>query len=392
MEPLGAPPARVNQTITPRSPRLCTIGENVVDEYRCVAVLRSDCAMMTIQQDPTIVLDTGRSGWVYAVVFHPDGIHLLSGGDNGIQRWQLADGQEVGKQLEAGMAVGSICVSRDRKWVVRGTTKGASVWDAELREKVIDVEETNTVYAVDVSPDSTSFTTGIDHGASIWSIPSGERLVGPLKHDHWVTGIKFSPNGEHIATACFKSSIRVFDSRTGDWLITIDTITPEWAPIIPLLWSDDGQQIFAASKDNKVRCFQVSTGSQLAESQILNGGGNNIRSIALATNGKFLATHAGEVITFLDTSTLSQIVPVVKDSGMIASLALSSDSRYIATGQYDRKISVRSLGSILPDLYGPFHVSICQGLILSPTLTCMLAVYCRATTTSRTAFDLGQPR
>ena len=344
--------------------------------------------MLTIQQDPILVLDTGRFT-VYAIVFHPDGIHLLSGNDDGIQRWRLEDGQEVRKQ--AGMVVGSISVSRDHKWTVCGNTKGASVWDAELRGKVIDVEGTKMVYAVDVSPDSTSFATGSDEEASIWGISSGERLVGPLKHDRDVTGIKFSPNGEHVATACRGSAIRIFDSHTGDWLITIDTITPGWAPTIPLLWSDDGQQIFAASEDNKIQSFRVSTGSQLAESQILNDDGNNIQSIALATNGKFLATYAGEVITFLDTSTLSQIVPVVKDSGTMDSIALSPDRRYIATGGRDGKITVRELGRILPDFYGPFRVSIWPAFCHPGRLT-MLAVYCRATTTSRATSDLGQPR
>ena len=65
-----------------------------------------------------------------------------------------------------------------------------------LREKV-----TNTVIAIDVSSDSTS-------------ISSGERLVGPLKHDRAVTGIKFSPNGGLIAVACYGGPVRVFDSRT----------------------------------------------------------------------------------------------------------------------------------------------------------------------------------
>ena len=279
----------------------CTISEDVVDEYRRVAVLKSDSAILTIQQDPTIVLDTGRSGYTYAVVFHPDGIHLLSGGSHGIHRWLLADGQEVGKQ--AGMIVASICVSRDHKWIVCGAVQGASVWDAELREKVIDVERKNTVCAVDVSSDSTRFATGTAKEASIWSISSGERLVGTLRQDGGITGIKFSPNGEHIATACFTSgSIRVFDTHNGDKLITIESnITHQSILSTLLAWSNDGKQFFSANKDNKAGSFQVSTGPQLAESQILSDDDENIGSIALSTNGKFLAAYAGHTISFLDT-------------------------------------------------------------------------------------------
>ena len=82
-----------------------------------------------------------------------------------------------------GMNMFAIAVSRDQRWIVCGA-EGASVWDGEMGEKVIDVEDTNRVWAVDVSPDSTRFATGTDEDARIWGITSGERLVGPLKHDN----------------------------------------------------------------------------------------------------------------------------------------------------------------------------------------------------------------
>ena len=67
-----------------------------------------------------MVLNTGRSGRVWAVAFHPDGKHVLGGNDNGIQRWQLSDGQEVGKKTEVdlqaisgglyvGLCMGEMC-------------------------------------------------------------------------------------------------------------------------------------------------------------------------------------------------------------------------------------------------------------------------------------------
>ncbi|KAG8215442.1 WD40-repeat-containing domain protein [Butyriboletus roseoflavus] len=302
-----------------------------------------------------MVLDTGRPAVVYAVAFHPDGEHLLGGGSDGIQRWRLSDGQQVTKQT--GMTVYAISVSRDGKWIVYGTAGGASVWDGEMREKVIDVESGNAVWAVDVSPDSTRFATGTYKKASIWSIEGGERLVGPLEHDSIVNGLKFSPNGEQIVTACYGRSIRIFNSRNGHELITIDTIIPELAPAIPLLWSSDGQQIFATSNDDKIKSFDASTGSQLAELQIPTG----VYSLALASNGKFIATLGRRSIAFLgsisfvDTSTLSRTGPVIEESERIWSIAVSQDSSYLATGRRDGKIAIRYLNDMLADSYGLFH-------------------------------------
>ena len=314
--------------------------------------------MLTIQQDQTIVLDAGYSGIVYAVAFQADGMHVLGGSGDGIRRWRLADGQEVERQV--GQELYAISVSKDGKWVVCGTDAGAHVWDAEIQEKVVDVDGINDVRAVDVSPDSTRFATGAYGEGNIWGITTGERLVGPLKHDTIVNGIRFSPNGEQIAISGYAGSVRIFDSRSGDQLIDIDTATREEFPITPLAWLNDGQQIFVLSKDKKIESFAVSTGSQLAESPIL----DNDYCISLAGNGKFIATVADHAVSFLDTCTLAKIGTAIEDSKAMQSIAISSDSSRIAIGQwFDGKIIVHNLGNFLPDSYGPFHVSICPFIV-----------------------------
>ena len=59
--------------------------------------------------------------------------------------------------FKMGMDVNVLSVSKDDKWIVCGFWDGASVWDAELERKVIEVENRNLVGAVDVS---TRFSTG----------------------------------------------------------------------------------------------------------------------------------------------------------------------------------------------------------------------------------------
>ena len=285
------------------------------------------------------------------------------------------------------MKLRAIHVSKDHKWVVCGTSNGASVWDGDMDEKLITVEGGNDVWAVDVSPDSTRFATGTNKfEVSIWNI-TAERLVGPLKHDNSVTGAKFSPSGGQIATACYGGSIRIFDSYNGDKLISIDTTTPNIAATTPLAWSADGQQIFATSNDDKIRSFDASTGSQLAELQILNDG-YDVTSIALAPNGKFIATFADQSISFLDASTLTRTGPVISDSGDIRSIVISQDNSYLATGQFYGKFVIHKLSQILSDSYGLFHVRLCALIApacwANPALTNCVGIYSPSTTTRAT--------
>ncbi|KAG9317805.1 WD40-repeat-containing domain protein [Chiua virens] len=295
------------------------------------------------------VLDIGNRIW--AIAFHPDGQHLLSGSGDGLRRYRIADGEEVKRQT--GKEAYSISLSRDGKWAVVGTMgNGVSVWDAELLEKVVGVEEGKSVWGVDVSGDSTRFATGTggnDNKANIWSIPTGERLAGPLEFDAWVTGIRFSPNDEQIAISTGVGPIEVFDSHTLDKLIRIETKTPNNLVLTPLAWSDDGRKIIAACTTNRIKVFDVSTGTQLIECQVHDD--KHQQSIALACNSQLIAAYAGGSTSLWDTSTLSRIGPTFEGDNAILPIGLSLDSSYLAIGRTDGKITLCSLDSALKDFH-----------------------------------------
>jgi WD40 repeat protein len=300
-----------------------------------------------------VVVGDSPDGTIWTVAFHPDGIHFYGGTADGIRRWRVADGQEVGKQT--GMNMNAISVSRDGKWIVCGFQGGASVWDAELQRKVVEVEDTNYVWVVDVSPESTRFATGskVDKKANIWSIATGERLVGPLEHDSGVSGIKFSPVGGHIATAC-EYSIHIFDSYNGDQLLTINHQMYTSFPITPIVCSSDGR-LFAASKGGTIKSFDTTTGSQIAEWNIHS---EDLRSIALSTDNKSIASLAGHSVSFWDTSTHTQLGNVSPEDNDVQSIALSPDGTRLTTGGDSNKtITIWNLSDILPEPYLPITVS-----------------------------------
>ena len=326
--------------------------------------------MMLIMQsdlDSAKVVLEGDSETVFTIAFHPDGMHVFSGTRKGIRRCRIAGGQleEVGKQTR--MNVRAVSVSMDQKWVVCGTEKGASVWDAELQEKVVKVEGAAVwnMYAVDVATDCTRFATGTysPGKATIWNIATGERLVGPLELGGVVAGVKFSPDGGRIATACHDShdlddgAIQVFDAHTGDQLISIENPMSPFNPLTPITWSVDSQCLFATARNSKIKLFDSSTGSQLAEWKIHENDSPDSISITLAANNKFIASSAGRFVSFWDTSTQAQ-VGIVEDTEKIRSIAFSPDGSRLVTGSDDSgKLVIWDLRGILPESYLPINVS-----------------------------------
>ena len=149
-----------------------------------------------VQPSSAKMIRNDGQGEIWSVGFPIDGKHIVSGGNEGkIRCWRVEDGMEVGVPMDAKSTVYDIVVSRDGKWIVSGMGRGqVQVWSADDNEKVTEIRGGSWVNAVDVSPDSMKIASGSeDRTASVWSLSTGQRLLGPWKHDDEVFGVKFSP-------------------------------------------------------------------------------------------------------------------------------------------------------------------------------------------------------
>ncbi|KAF8546790.1 WD40 repeat-like protein, partial [Imleria badia] len=312
---------------------------------------------------------TGRSGIIEinsqhemcAVLFAEDGKQVLGGASGGlVRRWQVDDGREVGEPIRTGGEhVHVAALSPDRKSLACGLwsgygRKGVEVWDAKAHKEILDIKgQTSSVCAVDFSPDSTKLATGTyDYLAFIWSMATGEMLIGPLQHDGYVVTVRFSPTGDRFATASGvenpdlgAKAIRIYNSENGVQLLNIPgRIRAHYSK--SLAWSPDGRQLFSASY-NEVKCFDSSSGSLLSQWSVPGG---TPASISLSYNKKFIVVSAGNSLSFWDTSTHQQIGSDIKHARTIFSFALSPNDHCIATGELG-KLTLRSLHGILPSLY-----------------------------------------
>ena len=150
-----------------------------------------------------------------SLLFSQDGTQVLGGGGTDkpgsekgmLQRWRVDDGQEVGEPIRTeGAIILAAALSPDRRWLVGGLARRDSagegkanvvVWDAQTHEKVLDID--TPAISLNISPDSTTLATGLIGGSlCIWSITTGERLVGPLLHDESHSGPEFEIGRAHV--------------------------------------------------------------------------------------------------------------------------------------------------------------------------------------------------
>ena len=312
---------------------------------------------------------------VKSVLFTNDGKQVLSGDEEGMLRqWRVDDGQEAGKPFRAKGEIYAAVLSPDGKWLACGLRPSqrltfrhvyARIWDARTHEKLLDIKDhTDTVFSVDISPNSTKLATGsADKTVFIWDIATGERLVGPLKHENCVVTVRFSPNGDRIATATAAENskdektakwIRIYGSDNGQQLVLFDIPFMVARMATSLAWTLDGRQLFAATY-SQVKQFDTSSGSLLKKWFV--PGGGRLGSIVLSRNQKFVVVVAYESLSFWDTSTYQQIGTIIEHTSGVWWIALSPNDDQIATGEEDGIVTLWNLRDILPVSYLTVNVS-----------------------------------
>ena len=297
-------------------------------------------------QPSSKMIEVDARGRIYTVAFLVDGKHVVGGDVEGkIRRWRVEDGVEVGTPMVAGSVVYNIAVSRDGKWIVGGRWESAQVWSAESGKRMSEFRgHSGWVQALDVSPDSTKVVSGSDDKtACVWLLSTGQRLLGPWKHDDKVFAVKFSPDGRFIATATPKF-VRIYVRRDGNLVFNVP-IEVSFSLNHSLAWSRNGRHLFALSS-GKITCLDASTGTTLSQWSIH---GDKYNRIALASNGTFIAASSDSAVSFWDATTHKQIGSVIEHTAGVNCMAISANCD-IAIG-VGNKITLGSLCNILPSSY-----------------------------------------
>ncbi|MGH3721840.1 MAG: pentapeptide repeat-containing protein, partial [Pseudonocardiaceae bacterium] len=110
---------------------------------------------------------------------------------------------------------------------------------------------TGGVWGVAFSPDGTRLaTTSADQTARLWDSTTGEPLLTLTGHTDGVWGVAFSPDGTRLATTSFDGTARLWDSTTGEPLLTL---TGHTGGVRGVAFSPDGTRLATTGDDGTAR-------------------------------------------------------------------------------------------------------------------------------------------
>lgn len=343
--------------------------------------------------------------WIEGLSFHPKSSHVAAAGGNSITIHDTQTAQLLHTLEGHREHVHSVAYSPNGIWLASAAGDGAyqergelKIWDVETRREFRTLQGHEKILNdLAFSNDSSMLATASDDGTvRIWKAPGWEPLREPIKyesepecvafhpdnaqlacgagyvawvsrlsgdeartafrgHEKRITAVRFSPNGNILASSSYDRTVRLWDARTGALLRTLSGHLHE---VNDIAFSPDGKRIASCSRDCSIKLWDVATGQEL---YTIREHRSNVRSIAYSPDGLWLASGGmDEVLRIHDGRPVSDFVNAEREAiGVIRTLLAKPMLRddVVPTLENDKTISdeVRRIAKELAGRYSDDH-------------------------------------
>ena len=213
----------------------------------------------------------GHTSVVQALVFSPDRRWLVSGAlathDSSIWLWDLSgDSSEItGRPLDCDFQIFSLAIDGEsRKLVATGGSTDILIWDlqaenlAESRQVIPPPPNVSgAIWRSAISPNGQWLITGrFTRTAQLWDLSTDRPVAYPLQTDHGVQSVAISPDSRWLATGC-PSQAFLWDLNATDPTRTVRALRGHKENIWSVAISDNGKWLVTDASDSTVRRWSL---------------------------------------------------------------------------------------------------------------------------------------
>jgi WD40 repeat protein len=286
----------------------------------------------------------GHTGQVISVAFSPDEQYVLTGSWDGTARlWDTASGRELRQFAGHPDVVNDAAYSPDGKYVLTGGGDDVLLWDAGPPAGLprFTGHENGVAYGVYLPGGERVLTSDGDGTLRLWDSRTGDEFLrmnscgAGLPNPYCRTAL--SPDGRYLLTGNFNGRVELRHAETGKELRTLARSSPPAARVAIAhvqFAPPDGRYALAAGEDGKLLMWDAQTGEELWE---LSGHTATINDVDFAPlYGRYaLSSSADATVRLWDIQTGHELRRLAGHKGQVYGVAFSPDGKKVLTGGAD---------------------------------------------------------
>ncbi len=197
--------------------------------------------------------------------------------------------------------------------------------------------------------------SGDDGGTvAIWNLTMPQQPIATYSTNNSVYAVAASPNHSQLASGDKNRKIQLrrresISNSHQELHADLSNFDSHSGYILCLKFSLDGQMLASGSADRRIRLWNPATGKII---YTFDGHQEAVTAIEFMSNGKILVSaSADRTIRFWDLEQKKLLKTIVAHEQKIHALAISPDGKSIISGSSDRTVRIRQLGSTDSQIY-----------------------------------------